>query len=327
MFEPVKKTILITGLLVCGQGFGQDTARKATEIVTERQFAVTPALSAKTIRTRSYLVASASVIGYGGSLVSLSNEWYSRYPQSSFHFFNDNDEWLQMDKAGHAFSAYTTGKINMEALRWAGMQKRKSMWLGALSGTAYMTIIEILDGFSTEWGFSIGDMCANLFGSGALISQELAWGEQRIQIKFSFHRVEYGDALNARADELFGRRTSQRVLKDYNGQTYWASANIRSFFKKSRVPSWLNVAFGYGADGMLGGTVNLVKDANGNIIFDRRDIPRYRQWYIAPDIDLTRIRTKSKVLKTAFFLLNSFKFPTPSIGFSNKGVQWNWVHF
>ena len=78
---------------------------------------------------------------------------------------------------------------------------------------------------------------------------------------------------------------------------------------------------------MLGGTVNLLKDANGNIIFDRRDIPRIRKWYLAPDIDLTKIRTKKKWLKTTFFLFNSLKFPTPSIGFSKNGIEWNWLHF
>ena len=48
----------------------------------------------------------------------------------------------------------------------------------------------------------------------------------------------------------------QQVLKDYNGQTYWLSANIWSFNKESNFPRWLNVAFGYGADGMLYGENN-----------------------------------------------------------------------
>jgi hypothetical protein len=117
------------------------------------------------------------------------------------------------------------------------------------------------------------------------------------------------------------------MLKDYNGQTYWVSANLKSFFKRSNLPPWLNVAVGYGADGMFGGSNNIGKDNNGTIFFNRSDIPRYRQWYLAPDINLTKIKTKNKVLKTTFFLLNSLKFPTPSIGFSRKGVEWNWIHF
>src|ERR1700757_2226381 len=41
-----------------------------------------------------------------GSLVALSQVWYKDYPRTSFHFFNDNGEWLQMDKCGHATTAY-----------------------------------------------------------------------------------------------------------------------------------------------------------------------------------------------------------------------------
>ncbi len=316
MFDKVKKIFFILFMIACGKAFSQDT------------LPVKAPLSARTIKNRSWLAAGASVVGYGGSLIGLSKDWYEKYPQSSFHFFNDNGDWLQVDKAGHTFSAYSAGKLSMEAWRWTGVSRKKRIWIGGLSGAGFMTVIEILDGFSSEWGFSLGDLGANLLGSGSLIAQELAWDEQRIQLKFSFHTRSYGDpVLDQRANDLFGRRTSQKILKDYNNQTYWASANIRSFLKGSGVPSWLNIAVGYGAEGMFGGSVNLLKDANGNILFDRRDIARYRQWYIAPDIDLTKIKTKSKVLKATFFLLNSFKFPTPSIGFSRKGIQWNWLHF
>jgi hypothetical protein len=279
-------------------------------------------------KKRLILATSANVSIYSGGLLVLSNEWYKNYPQSSFHFFNDNNEWLQMDKAGHVFSAYTACKISNEMWRWAGLSRKKRIWTSGLSGTAFLTAIEILDGFSSAWGFSLGDMMANLTGSGIFIAQEFGWNEQRIQLKFSFHTLDYGSpALNQRANDLFGQRTLEKMLKDYNAQTYWASCNLSSFFPKSSLPRWFNIAAGYGAEGMLGGTVNLLKDANGNIIFDRRDIPRIRKWYLAPDIDLTKIRTKKKWLKTTFFLFNSLKFPTPSIEFSKKGIEWNWLHF
>ncbi len=233
-----------------------------------------------------------------------------------------------MDKAGHMFSAYTTGKISAAFWQWAGLSRKQSTWIGGLSGTAFMTTIEILDGFSAEWGFSLSDMAANLAGSSLFIGQEFAWNEQRIQLKYSFHRRDYGSPLlNDRANALFGRSALERTLKDYNAQTYWLSANIRSFFKQSRLPYWLNIAVGYGSEGMFGGTENVSKNASGTVLFDQRNIPRYRQWYLAPDIDLTRIKTKSRILRTSLFLLNAFKFPTPSIGFSKKGVEWNWVHF
>jgi hypothetical protein len=83
------------------------------------------------------------------------------------------------------------------------------------------------------------------------------------------------------------------------------------------LPEWLNLAVGYGAEGMFGGYENIARDKNGNLTFDRRDIKRYREWMLAPDVDFTRIKTKSKFLRTAFSALNVLKFPTPALTFSN----------
>lgn len=280
------------------------------------------------IRQRMQVVALAHTLAYGSTVAILSDTWYSQYPQTKFHFFNDQADWLQVDKVGHVFSAYTAGRMSMGLWKWAGMKQKQRVWVGGLSSAALLTVVEILDGFSAGWGFSATDVASNLAGSGLLIAQELAWQEQKIQLKFSFHRKSYGSPeLNQRASDLFGRSSTERMLKDYNAQTYWLSANLRSFFKHSTVPSWLNLAVGYGGEGMLGGSENLAKDDNNNILFDRRDIMRYRQWYLAPDVDLTRIKTRNKLLKTTLFLLNAFKFPTPSLEFSKKGVSVNWIHF
>ncbi len=35
--------------------------------------------------------------------------------------------------------------------------------------------------------------------------------------------------LKSRRNELFGKSFAERILKDYNSQTYWISANISSF--------------------------------------------------------------------------------------------------
>jgi hypothetical protein len=102
-------------------------------------------------------------------------------------------------------------------------------------------------------------------------------------------------------DNLFGSTLPELLLKDYNAQTYWLSFNLHSFLPQSKLPKWLNVSVGYGAQGLLGGYENVAYDNNGNVVFDRRDIPRYRQWYLAPDVDLTKIKTKSKFIRTSLF--------------------------
>jgi uncharacterized protein YfiM (DUF2279 family) len=320
--------------------FGQDSANlsKSALLTAKPSFAVStpvsllqdpPNTANKTNKTRVELVAAANVLGYGGTMVGLYSDWYKNYPQTHFHFFNDNMEWEQVDKVGHAYSAYIEAYGSTEMWKWAGLSRRKSAWIGGLSALAYQSIIETLDGFSAEWGWSWGDMGANVFGSGMFIGQELAWNDQRVKYKFSFHKKNYREPdLNRRADALYGKDLTERMIKDYNGQTYWLSANLKSFMPQSNLPSWLNVAFGYGADGMFGAVDNVAKDKTGNVVFDRRDIARYRQYYIAPDIDLTKIKTRSKFLKLAFGALNAFKFPLPSIEYNSKGkFVFHAIHF
>ena len=279
-------------------------------------------------KRRIRLVTAANIVGYGGTLIALNALWYAKYPRSSFHFFNDDNEWLQMDKAGHIYSAYTESKATMEMWRWAGLSRKQCIWIGGLSGVAYQSIIEVLDGFSSQYGFSPGDFTANILGSATFISQELAWNQQKIKLKFSFHRKNYGEPdLNSRADDIYGNSEAERFIKDYNGQTYWASANIQSFFPETKLPRWLNISVGYGAEGMFGGIKNIGYDENGNEIFNRTDIKRYRQWYLSPDIDFSRIKTNKHALKVLFFVLDCFKFPAPTLEFSNGSFKGHWIVF
>jgi uncharacterized protein YfiM (DUF2279 family) len=277
---------------------------------------------------RVRLVTAGNIIGYSATLIGFYTAWYKQYPQTNFHSFNDSREWLQVDKIGHLYGAYIGSYGSMEMWRWTGIEDKKRIWISGLSGIAYQTIIETLDGFSKGWGWSWSDVGANIMGSGLLVGQELAWNEQRIRLKFSFHQRNYGDAeLNQRADKLFGNSPTERFIKDYNAQTYWASVNLRSFFPESKLPRWLNVAVGYGAEGMFGAENNLAKDDNGNITFNRPDIKRYRQWFIAPDIDLTRIKTYKKGIRLMLGILNAFKFPAPSLEFSNGNFKVHGIHF
>lgn len=279
-------------------------------------------------KKRVRLVTIANIAGYGGALVALNAAWYTQFPRSGFHFFNDDAEWLQVDKVGHAYSAYSESRAGRELWKWAGMPRKKAIWLGGLTGVGYQSIIEILDGFSSEYGFSVTDFGANVFGSGMFIAEELAWDDQRIRFKFSFHKKNYGQPdLNARADYLYGKTEIERFIKDYNAQTYWLSANIHSFFPQSKFPRWLSFSVGYGADGMFGARSNVAVDKNGTVIFDRSDLKRYHQWYISPDLDFSKIQTNKKGLKVLFFLLDAVKFPAPAIEYSNGRFKGHWVVF
>ncbi len=297
-------------------------------VAIDSPFIIKQSLTPLQIKKRTWLVGGANVVGYSGILYGLSQAWYKDFPKSKFHSFNDSKEWLQVDKVGHFYGAYIESRASTELWKWTGMDRKNYIWIGGLSGAVYQTVIEFLDGHSADWGWSWADFGANILGSGTYIAQELAWNEQRIRPKWSFHRKSYSDAsLNRRSDVLFGKSSPERFIKDYNGQTYWASASIKSFLPKSNLPDWLCISIGYGAEGMFGGEENIAKDENGNIIFDRRDIKRYRQWYLAPDIDLTKIKTNKKGLRFLFTVLSAFKFPAPSLEFSNGKFRLNAIHF
>ena len=100
---------------------------------------------------RQRLVRAGLYTSYAGSMVMLYNFWYKDYPMEGFHFFNDNQEWKQMDKVGHAFSAYQVGLLGIELYRWTGHSPKKSVWVGGAIGSLFLTSIEVLDGFSSQW--------------------------------------------------------------------------------------------------------------------------------------------------------------------------------
>jgi uncharacterized protein YfiM (DUF2279 family) len=279
-------------------------------------------------KTKVAAVAALQAGGFAATTIALNNAWYKNYPRESFHAFNDMAEWMQMDKFGHVYSTYAEGLASMEIWRWTGMERKKRIWLGGLSGLAYQTMLEILDGHSSQWGWSWGDMGANILGSALFISQELAWDQQRIQMKWSFHPNRYEDPeLEARADDIFGKSDMERMLKDYNGQTYWLSTDLDYLFPNSRLPEWLQVSVGTGIDGVFGARGNSAADETGNISFDRPDIKRYRQWYLAPDVDLTRIKTRKKGIRMLLRVMNVFKFPAPALQFGNGKFSMKWFYF
>ena len=197
---------------------------------------------------RNTVVISEASIG-AVTLVGLNQLWYADFERSKFHTINDNNEWLQMDKLGHVFTSYQLGKHGAQLLNWSGVSERDQLLYGATLGFTFLTAVEVLDGYSEEWGFSWGDIVANGAGTGLYIGQELLWKEQRIALKYSFHHTKYA---KQRPDKL-GETYLEQILKDYNGQTYWLSANLHSFFKNSKIPKWLNIAVGYGGQGMLTG--------------------------------------------------------------------------
>jgi hypothetical protein len=252
-------------------------------------------------RSRLNLVVGGELATGLGSLGGLYYLWYADYPSSAFHWFNDNGQWLLMDKFGHATSSYQLGRISYSLMRWSGVSENPSLVWGGGIGFAYLGVVELMDGFSEGWGASWGDLTANAFGTGLFIGQQLLWDQQRIALKYSFQPSRYA----VYRPDLLGNSFIQEMLKDYNGQTYWLSFNVQDFLHGAPIiPDWLCVSFGYGADGLLGGDVNPAHLLH---------FPRQRQYYLSLDADLTRIPTSKPWLKTVLGALNFIKIPAPAL--------------
>lgn len=275
--------------VLCFQNFAQDPVRiyKKQKIIT------------------SFFTASA----YTGSLIYLNQIWYKPYQTSNFHFFNDNDEWFLMDKCAHAFTAfYGTYYLN-RLVHWANY-KHPDKWASAIAFT-YLLNIEILDGFSTGWGFSWGDFTANSLGI-ALFYAHQQLHERLFIPKFSFLPTNYA-ALNP---TLLGKNFSEQLLKDYNGQTYWLS--ITPFYKWKKNLEWLCLSVGYSIDGAIGARSNVFE--RNFVKYDFTNIPRHQQFFLSIDLDLSKIKTKKIWLNTLLKTINFIKIPAPALEWKGNNL-------
>ncbi len=254
-------------------------------------------------RLRTVIIGGGAA--YGVTLAGLAHLWYKESGRQSFRFFDDNAEWKQVDKAGHFYSAFHLSQATFGLLRWSKIPETKAALPAALTGFLLLLPVEILDGYSSDYGASAGDLIANAAGAGFFLGQRLAWNEVRVIPKFSYQATDFP----ALRPEVLGSDFAGRLLKDYNAQTYWLSFDVDKFFT---FPKWLNIALGYGATNM----VYARDDVNAIHGFDA-----YRQYYLSLDPDLTAIRTRSKALKTVFDILSIIKLPSPTVSFSKEGTR------
>ena len=257
---------------------------------------------------------------YLGSMAVLRNTWYKDRQRVPFHFYNDNKGYLQVDKFGHAFGAYAISYIGYHSLLNTGMSKKNALMYGGTLGLVLQTPIEIMDGIHEGWGFSWGDMAANAIGSGLFIGQQLLFEEQILTYKISYWESVYAKNSN----NLYGKTSLERALKDYNGHTYWLSMPVNKLIQTNHFPNWLNISVGYGANGLYG-------EYHNSLSYEGAVLPeaiRYRQFLLSLDVNWNKIPTNSKVLKMIFQGLTFIKIPFPTLEYNSKGkLKGYWIYF
>lgn len=261
-------------------------------------------------------VVVSSAVFYTATMLLLRKTWYKK--RVPFHHFNDNGEWLQMDKVGHAATAYLMSRGGYELFRWTGVNDRAATITGGALALLFQTTLEVLDGTAEGWGFSGGDMVANVAGTALFVGQQYTFGNQPVQLKYGWRKSIYAPYR----PNLLGKTTGIQLLKDYNAQQYWLSLNIASTFPVGpSFPRWLNVAVGYSGSGMTGGHENppYVDAAGKSVEFTRR-----RQFYLSPDADLSRVRQFSATTQRFVGMAQFFKIAAPSIEYNRvNGVRFH----
>ncbi|MCX8080618.1 MAG: YfiM family protein [Bacteroidia bacterium] len=253
---------------------------------------------ADTLKLRKTLAFSATA-GMGiGSLLWLQKVWYAPYHNEKFHFFDDAGEWLQMDKAGHVFTAYQASRILGNYYENSGI-KHPFLWSSGIT-LGYLTAIEVMDGFSSGWGFSKTDFWCNILGTipATLTEYEFLKG-----VKFKFSYVPHSK-LYRQKPALLGSNFAERVLKDYNNQAYWFSI---PFFPGNGIHKVICISLGYGADGMLSGHP-VAGDG------------RARNFYLSFDINPNALPIRKKIWKKLFGVFNVLKLPFPAVGINKNGM-------
>ena len=284
-------------------------------------------------KKRFLISAGTGATLYGAASVGLYYAWYADFNRTSLRSFDDWGEWNQMDKAGHAFTAYMFSRYAFAGLRWSGLKRPAARYTALGVANLLQGTIEVMDGFSEGWGFSWTDLGANVSGSLLFTVQDAVWQEQRILMKVSndlrpipdvpvFNANGAESNLGNIVEERFGRNIFERYLKDYNAQTIWVSANPRAFLPKSKIPVWLNVAVGYGAENVYGAYGNGWSVGRERF---RYQPERYRQWFLSPDIYFSRIPTKKRWVRLTLGILDFIKFPSPALEFSQGKLKGHWL--
>ena len=254
---------------------------------------------------RIVLVSSSLILALGGSYLYIENSWWSE-KQIAFHFDNGSDKVyaLNVDKAGHFIGGLQAADLFSESMRWAGMNKKQALWLGAAFGSGLQLAIEMKDAYAPYWGFSTLDLTIGSAGALLPIAKYYSPTLRVFDAKISYWKQHntYWDLERQR-----GKIPNKYAWQDdYVNQTYWISIDLNHFNEK--IPEWLNIAIGFGLD------------ETQYLIEHNAKMGGNNEWYIGLDYDIPKILQKwnSPIVKKIKHWLNYFHFPAPTIRISPK---------
>lgn len=240
-------------------------------------------------------VASLTLIAYGAAYgLVFEKGWWDENGGRGFHFENDFEYALNLDKFGHFAAGVVIGEAFYEGYRWAGASEFQSYLFAGFTALATHIAIDIKDGFAPKWGFSIFDVLSGGLGGFLPMAERYVPVFKYIDLKWSYwiNSNAYYDSEHNASGGVF--------TDDYVNQTFWLSLKpYRMLPEAARkyYPSWLAIAVGLSID---------------DRVFTKEPHP-HREVYIALDYDLEAFRPQSRLARTIVKALNYFKLPAPTI--------------
>jgi len=191
---------------------------------------------------------NAAVIGGIGITVGIygANGWWKDGFSGSFRtvdegWFGRNTYAGGADKAGHAFFTYAGARLFTRGFEALGNDPGRALRLGAWTSLGVMTGIEVLDGFSKKFRFSMEDAVANAAGA---VFAVLAEKDPRIDALLDFR------LLYRRSDDA--RRVGEAdPIADYSGQTFLLAVKADGVPRLREIPvaRYLEFQVGYNTRG------------------------------------------------------------------------------
>ena len=191
---------------------------------------------------------NAAVIGGIGITVGIygANGWWKDGFSGSFRtvdegWFGRNTYAGGADKAGHAFFTYAGARLFTRGFEALGNDPGRALRLGAWTSLGVMTGIEVLDGFSKKFRFSMEDAVANAAGA---VFAVLAEKDPRIDALLDFR------LLYRRSDDA--RRVGEAdPIADYSGQTFLLAMKADGVPRLREIPvaRYLEFQVGYNTRG------------------------------------------------------------------------------
>ncbi|MBI5022298.1 MAG: DUF2279 domain-containing protein [Ignavibacteriales bacterium] len=312
MISGIKSPVYFFLLLILGLGqtnaFSSDnySTHPDPSDITFQNILIESDTTERVNSTRLALVGGTFLTTMAVIHIYQQNGWW-KGNRAPFHFREDLVYGLWLDKIGHFYGGAILGYTMSKSLEWANVPEEKAVWIGSGGGLLFQSYVEIEDGFS-KWGFDRVDWAFDLGGAALPVLKYYYPSLKNFDLKFSYHP----SALLGNPGGIGFRGQKHLMVDDYEGQTFWLSFKVHNLIPESVEmywPSFLCLSIGYGARG--------IADPN----------PR-RVYYIAPDIDMTKIiPDNTKFLKALGEALNFIHLPMPAVQFSSNKPIWFGLYF